>query len=199
MGNTLFNPEGNNSPFQLEFHGTPLMIAWLPLTNFAVIIAALRWHKFSFYAHVFLALVVIGLTLGSTIPVLVNAGVYYQTDDQTLMYIHNYTGLIVTFWLFIEIVTGILARVVQYSTKINPNVSIRIKKIHHVCSYIVMVATKFNYLNQNINGNQVLGLFYVLLAFDIVFFIIYLLIKFGYWTLSSEIIDNQLVNYPQVE
>jgi len=52
----------------------------LPLINFAVLIAAMRWHKFSFYAHVFLALVVIGLTLGATLPVLTQVGVEYEAD-----------------------------------------------------------------------------------------------------------------------
>ena len=44
------------------FHGTPLIIAWLPAANFVVLIAAMRWHKYSFYAHVALALLIIILT-----------------------------------------------------------------------------------------------------------------------------------------
>lgn len=69
---------GGDQPYQVNFHGTPLMLAWLPVISLAVLIAAMRWHKFSFFAHVFLALVVIGLTLGSTLPIIINAGVGFQ-------------------------------------------------------------------------------------------------------------------------
>jgi hypothetical protein len=54
------------------FHGTPLVIAWLPLISLAVLIASLRWYKYSFYFHLLIALVVIGLTLFSTIHLLVD-------------------------------------------------------------------------------------------------------------------------------
>lgn len=74
----LDDDEGEDGEFDLEFHGGPLVAAWLPLINFAVLIAAMRWHKFSFYGHLILALIVIGLTLGATLPVLVNAGVEYE-------------------------------------------------------------------------------------------------------------------------
>jgi hypothetical protein len=57
-----------------------LIAAWLPIVTLAVLVASLRWHKYSFYAHVFLALIVIGLTLGATINVLVDYGLNYETD-----------------------------------------------------------------------------------------------------------------------
>ena len=135
-----------NGDYEVEFHGTPLTLSWLPIINFAVIIASMRWHKFSFYAHVFFALVVIGLTLGATVHVLVDVGVEYESDED-IQKMHNYAGLIVTIWLGIEIVTGILARVIQYSTKISPNICIWTKRIHHISSYLLMIAAKFNYLN----------------------------------------------------
>jgi len=75
-----------------------LIIAWLPVVTFAVLIALMRWHKFSFYAHVFLALTVIGLTLGATIPLLVDKGVNYDAKS-VLQKTHNYTGSTVVIWL----------------------------------------------------------------------------------------------------
>jgi len=40
----------------------------------------MRWHKYSFYAHVFLSLIVIGLTLAGTIHVMVDDGVLNDDD-----------------------------------------------------------------------------------------------------------------------
>ena len=48
------------------------MIAWLPLINLAVLIAAVRWYKYSFYLHVLFAIAVITLTLLSSIHILVD-------------------------------------------------------------------------------------------------------------------------------
>jgi hypothetical protein len=52
---------GNN------FHGTPLIISWLALANLTVVAASFRWTKYSFFIHLFLVLVILGLTLGATI------------------------------------------------------------------------------------------------------------------------------------
>lgn len=136
----------------LGFHGAPLIISWLPIIDIAVLIAAMRWHKFSFYAHVFLALIVIGLTLGAAIPVIIDQGLY-AGEGETLQNMHDYAGLVVVCWLGIQMITGILARVVQYSTNVSPNVCYWIKRTHYISSYLLMICAKFNYLNiQFIDG-----------------------------------------------
>lgn len=106
----------------------------------------MRWHKYSFYAHVFLALIVIGLTLGASLPVLISEGVDYEADDD-LQKMHNIAGLIVVIWLALEIVSGILARVIQYSSKVSPSVCKWTKRLHYISSYLIMILAKFNYLN----------------------------------------------------
>jgi len=87
---------GGSGGYKLTFHGTPLIAAWLPLINFAVLIAAMRWQKFSFYGHLILVGIVIGLTLGATLPVLFNSGVASKNELQK---VHNYAGLVVVIWL----------------------------------------------------------------------------------------------------
>ena len=124
-----------------------MIAAWLPIVTLAVLVASLRWHKYSFYAHVFLALIVIGLTLGATINVLVDYGLNYETDESTLQKTHNTAGLIVTIWLGLQIITGILARVIQYSPKVGTNFCIWTKRLHMISSYLIMILAKFNYLN----------------------------------------------------
>jgi len=65
-----FQPHGGESQGWKSFHGTPMTWAWLLIINIAVIIAALRWQRYTYYIHVILGLLVIGLTLGGSIPAL---------------------------------------------------------------------------------------------------------------------------------
>jgi len=57
-----------------------------------------------------------------------------------------------------------------------------------------MICAKFDYLNIKFIKNKFDGSFIVLLVIDMIFLVFYLMIKLGYWTLSEEIIDNQLIN-----
>jgi len=91
---------GGNDGNKLDFHGSPLIAAWLPFINFAVLIAAMRWQKFSFYGHLILVGIVIGLTLAASLPVLIDSGVGYLANND-LQKIHNYAGLVVVIWLVV--------------------------------------------------------------------------------------------------
>lgn len=53
-----------------DFHGTPLTVSWMLLIDIAIIIAALRWQRYTFLMHTLMGLLIIGLTLGATIPAL---------------------------------------------------------------------------------------------------------------------------------
>lgn len=107
---------------------------------------------------------------------------------------HSVAGFIVVIWLGLQIFSGILARVIQYSPKVGTKACIWIKRFHYISSYLLMITAKFEYLNIKFVEGEFEGSFVILLIIDILFLIIYLLIKFKYWTLSEEIIDNQLVD-----
>lgn len=107
---------------------------------------------------------------------------------------HSVAGFIVVVWLGLQILSGILARVIQYSSKVGTNACIWIKRFHYISSYLLMITAKFEYLNIKFVEGEFEGSFVILLIIDILFLIVYLLIKFKYWTLSEEIIDNQLVD-----
>ena len=53
---------------QANFHGTPLRIAWIGLSNLAIIMMAFRWSKYTFYMHLWLNIVIIVLTALAIIP-----------------------------------------------------------------------------------------------------------------------------------
>jgi hypothetical protein len=125
------------------FH--PMVITWLPLANLAVIIAALRWTKYSFFAHLFLALIVIGLSLGGSIHLLMEYWINPPNGDY-LLKVHMVAGFVMLVWLGAELVTGVMARLVQFPAFVNPNQSYWTKRIHIVLSYGVMLVAKFNYL-----------------------------------------------------
>lgn len=97
-------------------------------------------------------------------------------------------------WIGLQIITGILARVIQYSPKIMSNLCILTKRVHYISSYLIIILAKFNYLNAQYYDHKIDRTFFILITLDIILLIIYLFIKFNYWTLSEEIIDNQLVD-----
>ncbi len=129
-----------------DFHGTPLIVSWLLLINIAVIIAALRWQRYTFYMHAFMGLLIIGLTLGATIPALENNKFLYSSRTPEIQKVHNVAGFMVTVWLGFQLLTGILSRVIQYSSKIHPNIVKAFKIVHILSGYLLMVLAKFTYL-----------------------------------------------------
>jgi hypothetical protein len=116
------------------------------LVNFAVLFASIKWCKYTFYWHLLLATGVIFLTLLSTIHILMDDWLS-PNEDFKIQKVHNIAGLAVTIWLGVQIVTGIAARVVQTLPSIKTNTCVLIKRIHYVSSYLLMLVSKFNYLN----------------------------------------------------
>ena len=137
---------GENQHYKTGFHGKPLIIAWLPLVNFAVLFASIKWCKYTFYYHLILALGVITLTLFSTVHVLVDDWLS-PNENFKIQKVHNIAGLAVTIWLGVQIVTGVMARVIQTRSDIRTNTCVIVKRIHYISSYLLMLVSKFNYLN----------------------------------------------------
>jgi len=57
--------------------------------------------------------------------------------------VHNVVGFIVVIWLGVQMITGILSRIIQYSSNVSPNVVKAVKITHNVSGYILMVLSKF--------------------------------------------------------
>ncbi len=188
--------QGEDHHYKTGFHGKPLIIAWLPLVNFAVLCASIKWCKYTFYCHLVLSLGVIVLTLLSTVHILVDDWLS-PNEDFKIQKIHNIAGLAVTIWLAFQVISGILARVIQFSPRVKTNTCVLIKRIHHISSYLIMLVSKFNYLNIKFMKGKYLE-FTEYFIIELLFLAVYLWIKSSYWTLSEEIVDGQLVS-PVVE
>jgi CHASE2 domain-containing sensor protein len=63
--------EAYTKGYKAGFHHQPLFYAWIILANFALLIASLKWWKYSFYFHILFGIAIITLTLLSTIHILV--------------------------------------------------------------------------------------------------------------------------------
>lgn len=183
--------QGADQHYKTGFHEKPLIIAWLPLVNFAVLFASIKWNQYTFYCHVLLSLGVIVLTLLSTIHILVDDWLS-PNENFKIQKVHNIAGLAVTIWLAFQIISGVLARVVQFSPYMKTNRCILIKRIHHVSSYLIMLVSKFDYLNIKFMKGKYLQ-FVEYFIIELLFLALYLWIKSSYWTLSEEIVDAQLI------
>jgi hypothetical protein len=131
--------------YDAGFHNKPLLVAWIGLANLAFIFASLRWWKYSFYFHALFGVATITLTLFSTVHVLVDD---WLSPDEKVPYqmIHNIGGLVAVIWLGVEIITGILSRIIQYIPGVSSRTNYWIKKTHNVSSYLIMYGSKFLFL-----------------------------------------------------
>jgi hypothetical protein len=154
-------------------------------------VAALRWFKYSFHLHVLLGLAIIGLTLGANIDLLVTSWLGTSTT-KVFQKTHNIIGFVVLCYLGVILISGIFARVVQYSPKVSARVCWWTKKMHMFSGYFILLVSKFNYLDMKFTKSTFQSSM-LLLAADVAFFIVYLLIKFMTWTLSEEIVDPQII------
>lgn len=132
------------------FHGTALTIVWFAVIDLAVFASALRWFRFSYYIHVFLALVVVGLTLAAAIPQLQFNFLVDPNQPFLLVNVHRVVGFVVCIWLGLQMIGGVFSRVVQFSEIVPPHFNIYVKRSHYVSGYIIMLLSKFNYLNSNL-------------------------------------------------
>jgi hypothetical protein len=147
-----------------DFHGTPLIVSWLLLINIAVLIAAFRWQKYTFYMHAFMGLLIIGLTLGASIPALENNTFLYSEMSSDIRKIHNLAGFMVTVWIGFQLLFGILSRVIQYSSKAPPNIVKAFKIVHIISGYLLMVLAKLTYLISEWRKYELQATFILLIA-----------------------------------
>lgn len=151
----------------------------------------MRWNKYSFYLHVLLAIAVITLTLLSTIHILVDDWVT-PNDFIEIQKIHNIAGLAIVIGLGLQVFSGLLSRVAQYSPRLRMSTCIYVKKFHQFYGYLMMLAAKFDYLNiKYYRGKYDEFTYYLIIEF--LCLLIYLWVKNSFWTLGEDMVDGQLI------
>ena len=96
--------------------------------------------------HALMGLLIIGLTLGASIPALQNNTFLFTEKTPYIIKAHKVAGFMVTVWIGFQLIVGILSRVIQYSSKIHPNAVKAFKLVHQISGYLLMILAKFNYL-----------------------------------------------------
>jgi hypothetical protein len=118
------------------------MLSWMILANLTLLVGVVKWYKYSFYIHTVLGLLIIGLTLAGTLHVLFEVGISYGSTKKYQI-LHNTLGLVVVVWLGVQLITGIISRIIQYSPIFSPTTIKWTKKIHQISSYLIMILAKF--------------------------------------------------------
>jgi hypothetical protein len=178
------------SKYHVGFHKLPLMASWLVLANITMIVGALKWQKWSFYIHAVIGLTMIGLTLSATLHVLFEVGIGYN-PTRRFQILHNTVGLVVVIWLGIQLILGMLSRILVYSVHVDPRMVQWIKRAHKVSSYVITGMAKFEYTIIYYRRGKYEEILSFML-FDCICLAIYCWVKFKYPTLSQTIIESQL-------
>jgi hypothetical protein len=151
--------------------------------NIAIIVAALRWSKYSFYIHLLIALMVIVFTLLGSLHILLDAGLTPNSDNPW-QYVHNLIGFIIVCWIGLQAITGTLSWISKRSTLFSTKMCSIIRRTHMISSYLIMLMSKYNFLAIKFVKGVFKPKFILYLSIDLVFLTIYLLIKYKYPTLS---------------
>jgi hypothetical protein len=156
------------------------------LANLTIIVGAFKWHKYSYYIHAIIGLVIVGLTLAGTLHVLFDVGIGYNPTKR-FQILHNTVGLIVVIWLSFQLITGVFSRILFYSDKVHANLLIWSKRSHYISGFLIMALAKFEY-SIIFYRRKKYGDILAFLLFDCICVAIYCWVKFKYPTLSETII-----------
>jgi cytochrome b561 len=74
-------------------------------------------------------------------------GVFIQAGQGVMQNIHSSLGLILLGLLGAQIITGALTKNYQQSGTAKPETMFKLKKIHQIIGFSIIVITKFNILN----------------------------------------------------
>jgi hypothetical protein len=139
------NPFGSTA----NIHSACMGALWGPLVNLSVMIAAYSYRKYSFFTHAVFGIFACSLTLVSSIPILNTTGIVptdstiHQHYKGSTLHWHYIIGILCLIALAIEIMLGILTRLMNIAGRKSENILL-LKKIHQLFGYLALVLCKIN-------------------------------------------------------
>lgn len=182
FGSTV-NPHKNFMPF-----------LWGPIFNVSIFLIRYYYGKLTLLIHVLIGLLAIIYTLSTSIPIAQTAPIdslavqYYQLYKSADLPSHYRVGVACFFLISGEVILGILTRI--FNTRhARSLIILRMKRIHKILGYIVVILCKANIYIINFNK------YYGILIQDIAFVIIFILCKIFLPRMMSQITPP--INQPQ--
>ena len=134
----------------LMFHLITLTVSWNVLANVAVYAALFRHTVKGYYTHAILSWLIIIVTLISTLLYIIPKGIpetctiAEDVDCDPFQFPLAIEGTILTFWLAIQIFSGIFARAWQEYPFARSLTVIRSRRFHQYSGYFILLLGKVN-------------------------------------------------------
>lgn len=189
MGNYI---SANNT---LMFHLITLTISWNILANIAVYFALFKHTVKGYYVHAIISWLIIVITVVSTLLYIIPKGIPQQCHISEKIECDRFQfplaieGTILTFWLAIQIFTGIFARAWQEYPKARTISVMRSKRVHQFSGYFIMLLGKVNCF---IHWRTVPAVWIPLLAWEVFSIIAYVKRKWFFTSFEATVVDRRI-------
>ena len=166
-----------------------------------MICGALRYDKAAQIAHAIFGLLILFLTFFSVLYLLGPYGFYVTTAEfGNVQYAHAILGCMVLGFVVIQVAGGVIARMFQQNKAMDILWLKRIRAAHRYFGYFLAILYKIDLLYE-FYGSTIIEPFAVLLSWELLWILAYILIKVYLYDMQAKIVDPQTVKYicPKVQ
>ena len=121
-------------------HESIMLIFWGPVVDVAIFLALYTYRKWWAYIHGIIGLMISILSLASSLPILVSAGMVGKSNEY---YTHFIIGLVCMILIGLQAILGVTLRVVNICQG-SSNTILTIRRIHQILGYTMTTLCKVN-------------------------------------------------------
>lgn len=189
---------GSPTNYQNNIHAIGATVAWTVLLNISIVCGALRYDKVAALAHAIFGWIILILTFIAVLTILGPFGFIVSPADGNFWYAHAIIGVMLLGFVVIQVVGGVVARLCQTSKSMDILKLKPIREVHRYFGYFLALLYKINILwafSSNLTSTG------VLLAWEILWIIAYIAIKFPRVNIQGKIVNPDVIGYqcPKVE
>jgi hypothetical protein len=176
--------------YQGNVHQCGLTVAWSLLINVAIIAAILRQDKIAMIMHLVAGWAILITTYTMILLLLIPLGFNVSLKGTWEMEAHGVMGLILLGLIVIQVVGGMMAKLLLKGKSMDMQKLRILRRCHHFLGYLLAVVYKV-VLMWAWHLNSTL---YSLIAWELFWFTLFFFVKFGRAKMTKSIIDQQTVD-----
>ena len=173
-----------------------MTVAWSLVLNVSILAAVLRQDKIALIMHLVGGWAIFVTTYVMILQLLIPLGFNVQLKGTWQMYAHGIVGVMLLGFVVIQVVGGMICRLLPKGKSIEINKLKFLRRGHHFMGYFLAII----YKGVNLWAWNIGETFYSLLAWELLWFSIFFAVKFGRSKMEKKIIDEQTQDFicPQI-
>jgi len=124
-------------------HGIVQTICWCLLVDIALFVVILRHKWWAVLLHALIMLLALAASLALALILVKQKGGLSTFEDLAVIYkVHFILAIVTLSWAGLQLITGILTRLVQIFSKVHPAVILALSWLHKVPGYVLILLAK---------------------------------------------------------